>query len=131
MNDMIKVLLTINLEGGALARQSNKTQQPILIDWVIIERDLDPTRKWGDKEGFKVVAKGSTPHYPLESKECKLNIKITEFAYDHMISNECPLWEKGKVWSKFSRKERLESHLATWCLDKKGLSYSYELLGER
>ena len=88
-NNEIKILLTINLEGGVLTRQD----KPELIMWSLNERDLNPDKDWKDGEGLKVVKRGSTKHYNFNPKECKQRIKITKDGYDYFISDETAMMQ--------------------------------------
>lgn len=124
MNNSIKILLTIHLEGGALVRQS----KPSFITWSQTERDLNPEREWKEGEGYNVVNKGITKHYPLESRGALQKIKITKDAYDAMISDECPSGVKKGDWFRLNDVGRLEVHLLMYSKDLGGNSFSYDIL---
>lgn len=125
MNNSIKILLTINLEGGALVRQS----KPSFISWSINERDLNPEKNWKEGEGYNVVKRGISKHNDLEGKGTLQRIKITKEAFDTMISsNDCPENVNNRIWNKMSKIMRLEYHLYEICNDVKGYSFSYEIL---
>lgn len=124
MNNSIKVLLTINLEGGTLVRKST----PEHINFLVKEKDLCTNKKWRGKDGLKVVRKGETLHYPLIAKPAVQQVKINIEAYNYMISAECPPWCHPKMWPKLTKKARLEKHLGRICEHHKGKSFIYEIL---
>ena len=125
-NNEIKILLTINLEGGVLTRQD----KPELIMWSLNERDLNPDKDWKDGEGLKVVKRGSTKHYNFNSKECKQKIKITKDAYDYFISDEAPSFIKKSTWLLLKENQRLEIHLNSISENLGGKSYIYQILND-
>lgn len=61
-------------------------------------------------------------------------IKMTDDAYNYMISQACPEWfiPFGGIskWKKLSKKERLEAHLERVCQSLKGISYTYAVFGD-
>lgn len=124
MSNVIKISLTINLEGSTLVRKS----EPEVIKWVITAKDLHPLKKWKDKEGFKIVRKGKATYYPCTIKPASQHINISEESYKYMISSECPYWSKPKVWNNLSEKERLEAHLQRTAESLGGKSYTYVIL---
>lgn len=121
MNNLIKISLTINLEGSTLVRKS----EPEVIKYTVTAKEADPSKKWRGKDGLKVVSKGAHKHYPLEAKSASQHINMTEEAYKYMISSECPYWSKPKVWNNLGEKERLEAHLQRTAESLGGKSYSY------
>ena len=125
-NNEIKILLTINLEGGVLTRQD----KPELIMWSLNERDLNPDKDWKDGEGLKVVKRGSTKHYNFNSKECKQKIKITKDAYDYFISDEAPSFIKKSTWLLLKENQRIEIHLNLISESLGGKSYVYQILND-
>lgn len=124
MNNEIKILLTIELEGGTLVRKS----EPEIIKYQVTERDYDNTKKWRGSDGKKVLKKGSFKHYSFETKPASKHINITQEAYSYMTSSECPYWVKPKVWGHMTAKERLENHLQRMCEHFNGKSFTYEVL---
>lgn len=124
MNNSIKVLLAINLEGGTLVRKS----EPEVIKYTITKRDLDPHKKWRGKDGLEVVRKGEYKRYPLVAKPATQRINMNVDAYNYMTSSECPYWAKPKVWAIMSKTQRLEAHLQRVCEHMRGTSFTYEVL---
>lgn len=112
MNNEIKILLTINLEGGKLQRSSDTIK--------ITSKNY--------VKGSKVPTFSYTKHKPLEAKSIRQSIKITEYAYQHMISKVCANGVKPFIWNKMSKKERLNIHLNQICTSLGGSSYKYELI---
>ena len=125
-NNEIKILLTINLEGGVLTRQD----KPELIMWSLNERDLNTDKDWKDGEGLKVVKRGNTKHYSFNSKECKQRIKITKDAYDYFISDEAPSFIKKSTWLLLKENQRIEIHLNSISESLGGKSYIYQVLND-
>lgn len=67
--------------------------------------------------------KNSKPKY----KNAKQVINITKEAYINFVG-ECPAFVKPFIWSKMSRKEKLEAHFNNIKENFQGLSYYYEIL---
>ena len=86
MTNSVKLLLTIELEGGTLIRQS----KPETINWTLTERDMNRTRIWKGDDGLNIVKRGTAFHHNLVNKECLQRIKLSLTAYLYMISDECP-----------------------------------------
>lgn len=102
MDNTIKILLTISLEGGVLVRQNN-------IEFIKSEYRL-------------------TQHVNKVPKQCVQRIKISNEAYEQFISSECPSFYSNFMWKKLSPKQKLEVHLSTIAKDLNGLSFTYEIL---
>lgn len=124
MNNSIKILLTINLEGGTLIRQS----KPTFINWSQTERNINPEKKWKEGEGYNIVKKGISKHFPLADKEAIQRIKLTADAYNAMISDDCPQSIKKGDWMKMSTKDRLDIHMMMYATDLGGSTFSYNIL---
>lgn len=124
MNTVTKILLTINLEGGTLHRQS----EPEFIEYKLTKKALHPNFKYKGNEGHQVIKQGSIEHHPLIAQPASLHINMTLEAYKYFISKECPEWSTPKIWRKMKEKEKLEAHLQRTCDHFRGKSYSYELL---
>lgn len=102
MDNIIKISLTIVVEGSTLVRKS----EPITL------------------------GKKSRKHYPLESKDAIYHVSLTKEAYDYMTSNESPEWARVKFikWKKLKPEERLELHMKRISDSYKGKSYKYSIL---
>lgn len=124
MNNIVKISLTIQLEGSTLVRKS----EPEVIKFTITERDLNPSHPWKKNEGNRVVRRGRIKNYPLIAKPASQHINLSVDAYNYMTSSECPYWQKPKVWAGLSPKERLEAHLQRLCEHHGGKSFSYVVL---
>lgn len=122
MDNVIKISLTIQLEGSTLVRQSNSE----MIKYSIAEGTTSKQKK--NKDGHKVVKSGEHIHYPLKSKPALLKINMGKEAFDYMTSKECPPFSKPKVWFKMTEKERLEAHLKRVCAHHRGKSFTYIVL---
>jgi hypothetical protein len=121
MDNNIKISLSIKLQGSTLVRKS----KPEVIEWYIMKKDLS-ARKLG-KEGNKVVKRGRTRHYSLESIPAIKHINMTTDAYNYFISKECPSWSNMKTWKKMTEQERLEAHMKRTCEHFGGYEYSYHV----
>lgn len=126
MNDTTKISLTIELEGSTLVRKS----EPEIIKYSVTKRDLEPNRKWRDKDGLKIVKKGIYKNYPLIAKPASQHINMSVEAYEYMISGECPSWFKPNIWATMTTTQRLEAHLQRTCEHVGGKSFTYEVLGD-
>lgn len=102
MDNIIKISLTIIVEGSTLVRKS----EPINL------------------------GKKNRKHYPLETKDAIYHINLTKEAYDYMISEESPAWARAKFlkWKKLKPEERLELHMKRISDSYKGKSYKYSIL---
>lgn len=112
MNNAIKILLTINLEGGTLVRQGN----PELIKFDIVNDLTDKKHNSGFKK-----------HRNLVTKDCIQRTKLTVDAYQHMIETP-PEGMNPKFFNTLCKVKRVESHLWQYCKDLKGKSFTYEIL---
>lgn len=102
MDNIIKISLTIIIEGSTLVRKS----EPINL------------------------GKKNRKHYPLETKDAIYHINLTKEAYDYMVSEESPAWARAKFlkWKKLKPEERLELHMKRISDSYKGKSYKYSIL---
>ena len=125
-NNEIKILLTINLEGGILVRQD----KPEIIMWSLTERNLNPFKHWKDGEGLNIVKRGSTKHYNLEPKECVQRLKLNQLTYNHFIGDEPPVGIKKYDWMMLKDHQKLEINLHLLCNDLGGKSFTYKVLND-
>lgn len=102
MDNIIKISLTIVVEGSTLVRKS----EPITL------------------------GKKNRKHYPLSSKDAIYHVNLTKEAYDYMTSSESPDWARVKFikWKKLKPEERLELHMKRISDSYKGKSYKYSIL---
>lgn len=102
MDNIIKISLTIIVEGSTLVRKS----EPINL------------------------GKKNRKHYPLETKDAIYHINLTKEAYDYMVSEESPAWARAKFlkWKKLKPEERLELHMKRISDSYRGKSYKYSIL---
>lgn len=64
-----------------------------------------------------------------KSRPASQQLNISKVAYEYMISSEMPSWfENPKLWSQFSKKQRLEAHLKRTTLHLNGVSFTYEVM---
>lgn len=96
MNNSVKILLTIQLEGKLGKVQDNVTVIPYCIDT--------------DLQGNPVAEKrGGIKHKSKELQKCTQKINLSQDAYDHM-TGPCPEWSKDFIWKKMNPLERVKSH---------------------
>lgn len=125
-NNEIKILLTINLEGGILVRQD----KPEIIMWSLTERNLEPTKHWKDGEGFNIIKRGFTKHYNLESKECVQRLRLNQLTYNNFIGSDAPVGINKNYWMMLKDHQKLEINLHLLCNDLGGKSFTYEVLSD-
>lgn len=65
--------------------------------------------------------------YTRKSIPVTQSLNICKDAYNYMISSECPIFSKPKVWNSMSKKERLEAHLQKITESLSGISYTYQI----
>ena len=126
MNNVIKISLTIELEGSTLVRKS----EPEIIKCILTKRDFEPNKKWKGKDGLKIVRNARFKHYSLIAKPASQHINMNIEAYEYMTSGECPSWAKPKIWATMTTTQRLEAHLQRTCEHVGGKSFTYEVLGD-
>ena len=110
------------MEGSVLVRK-NEIE---MINFMVNQRDMEPTKKWEDTKGFQIVRKGEIPHRGVEPKVIAQNIKMSVDAYNFMIA-VCPSFIKSKVWDILNDTQRLEAQLQRTCEHLGGKSFSYEI----
>lgn len=124
MNTEIKVLLTINLEGGALIKGTPETKK-----YFLTKKDLFPSQKFKGDSGKKIIRSGKYTTYPLVAKDAKQKISLCREAYDYMTSPVCPKWYRSlKEWKKMTEIQRLEVHLKRVCESYRGKSFTYQIV---
>lgn len=127
MNNQVKILLTINGIEGATLHRTPRIKMP----FVITKSDIhfqNTGEKYKGKDGDKVVRRGIRKFYSYESVPCKKSIKLTQDAYNYMISTESPEWYYKKDWRRLKPEARLEIHLDRICKANNGDSFIYSIL---
>lgn len=137
----IKILLTINLEGGTSARQK------VTKEYVIRKKDLTTT-PLDKEEGHKIVKKGKYTYDEVVTKDAILKVNLNYAAYQYMTSDSVPAKmlpsdmmvdrkkfayltsQATKVWKHMKAKERLEWHMKDLCEHYRGKSYNYQVLSD-
>lgn len=114
MLENVKILLTINLEGGTLVRQE--------------EAEEFVTKVKLFKDGKPLYKNKKVKHFPLKARPSKQVIRMSKEAYKYMTSTEAPSWFNPKKWAILEKNQRLELHLARVAHDLKGISFKYEIL---
>lgn len=130
MSTVIKIFLTINLEGSTLVRKSEEEK----LHFIIRKKDLYPEmsverEKLPKEEAEKIIKQGYASHHSLEAKPARLHINLSLEAYEHMRGTlSCPFGIKMDKWAIKTPEQRLEYHLDRLCMHHNGTSYSYEIL---
>lgn len=128
----IKLSVTIVLPGSTMMTSQECEQNP---KDNYVSHKMMLSIKHFDKKTKKAFYKRE----PLEFKTRKCIpaqqvLKMSEEAYDYMISSSCPDWYlmRGGIskWKKLSPKERLELHLDRTCKSLGGISYTYAIFGD-
>jgi hypothetical protein len=108
----IKINLSIILPGSVLLSEQECSKNPKFD--VISVKDTD------NKGSFDVAIR--------KSKEAKQVIHLTQEAYDEFTSTKAPYGMKQFLWSKFSKKEKVNWHCKQICEALGGISYLFEIL---
>lgn len=112
MNNSIKVLLTINLDGR-LGKPQDKME-------------FIPYNYNTDFDGNPIPeVTGIMKHVGKVTNPCTKNVKINQEAYDLFISNEVPYFSKERYWITMNKIERLKAHFARIAEDK---LFNFEIL---
>lgn len=123
MNNEIKILLTINLEGGTLIKGQKEVRK-----YYLTKKDLYPSQNFKGESGKKIIKSGKYTITPLIQSAATQRIKMTVDAYNYMTSAESPSWYFKKDWKNLSEEDRLKLHLARTCNHFNGKSFTYEVL---
>lgn len=117
--DDIKVSLSIVIPGSQLYSEQVCSKNP---------KECTEHNQF-TVEDKKTHKKEVIHYYTRKRIPARQSLKITKEAYDSMTDKlSCPEWEKMFIWSKMSRKQRLESHCKRICEGLNGVSFSYEIL---
>lgn len=99
MNNSLKILLTVELTGTLGSNQDNYEIIPFSYNEDLNRKKIPEI-------------KGHIKHKNKNIKSCTQNYKMTQDAYNQMISDEVPYWSKENIWKKLSIKERIAAHCA-------------------
>ena len=141
MDTSIKVNLSIELKGSTMLSEQERSKQLIKYVYnkhtkkkeevVTLAYDMDkvtPNRLFLDykdesgnrhKEPIHFLTRNTIP--------CKKSINISKYAYDYMISSECPEWAKIGEWKQLSKTQRLTKHMQRICDNEGGLSFEFQV----
>lgn len=127
-----KILLSIELQGGTLIRESKVTK----IEWALTLGDVKKAPKELPEEiSSRVVRRGRTKHYNLVAKPAIMAVHLGQDSYDYMTG-----WESYEPWmrkagvekaayiKKLSKEERLQLHLGRITEHHNGVGFSYQIL---
>lgn len=128
-----KVLLSINLQGGTLIRESKVTK----IEWALTLGDVksSPKKKLPEKIAERIVRRGRAQHHNLVAKQAVKVVCLGEEAYNYMTGVSSfegwMLKEKGsrkKDWVKMLPEVRLQYHLERLSAHYGGKSFTFQIL---
>ena len=141
MDTSIKVNLSIVLKGSTMLSEQECSKQLIKYVYnkhtkkkekvVTLAYDMDkvtPNRLFLDykdesgnrhKEPIYFLTRNTIP--------CKKSINISKYAYDYMVSSECPEWAKIGEWKQLSKIQRLTQHMQRICDNEGGLSFEFQV----
>lgn len=129
-----KILLSIELQGGTLIRESKATK----VEWALTLGEVKPElskKKLPAEVTERVVRRGRIKHYPLTAKPARKVVCLGDYAYDYMISaNSYEGWmlkEKGwtkRGWVKMEPMVRLQYHLERISQHYGGKSFTFQVL---
>lgn len=128
--DDVKITLTIELPGAVMYQPQDCIKEVIkkvelkngkTIKKHVLVDDFNKTESCH----FKVNKEDFTIH----TRKCipaRQSVNITNEAYIHYVDkSECPSFVKTPVWSKMSKRERLESHLNEIAISRGGRILTY------
>ena len=134
MDTSIKVNLSIVLKGSTMLSEQECSKQLIKYVYnkhtkkkeevVTLAYDMDkvtPNRLFLDykDESGNFLTRNTIP--------CKKSINISKYAYDYMVSSECPEWAKIGEWKQLSKTQRLTKHMQRICDNEGGLSFEFQV----
>ena len=99
MNNLVKILLTVELTGTLGPQQDNFEIIPFSYN---TDLDGNPIPE----------VRGHMKHKNRAVKPCTQHYKMTQDAYNQMISDETPYWSKEETWKKLTIDERIQAHCA-------------------
>ena len=141
MDTSIKVNLSIVLKGSTMLSEQECSKQLIKYVYnkytkkkekvVTLAYDMDKVTSnrlfldYKDESGNR----HKEPIYFLTRNTipCKKSINISKYAYDYMISSECPEWAKIGEWKQLSKIQRLTQHMQRICDNEGGLSFEFQV----
>ena len=141
MDTSIKVNLRIVLKDSTMLSEQECSKQLIKYVYnkhtkkkekvVTLAYDMDkvtPNRLFLDykdesgnrhKEPIHFLTRNTIP--------CKKSINISKYAYDYMVSSECPEWAKRGECKHLSKTQRLTQHMQRICDNEGGLSFEFQV----
>lgn len=114
MSNIIKVNLTIELEGCTLVRQGKELVKEPVRYWNPNTKKVDTRVVTFEKDKFE-----KKPAYQV--------LRISEDAYKYMTSLE-NVQKNPREWARMSKKQRLEFHLTKISQSLGGINFTYVIL---
>ena len=141
MDTSIKVNLSIVLQGSTMLSEQECSKQLIKYVYnkhtkkkeevVTLAYDMDkvtPNRLFLDYRDESGNRRKDPIHFLTRNTiPCKKSINISKYAYDYMISSECPEWAKIGEWMQLSKTQRLTQHMQRICDNEGGLSFEFQV----
>ena len=141
MDTSIKVNLSIVLKGSTMLSEQECSKQLIKYVYnkhtkkndkiVTLAYDMDKVTSnrlfldYRDESGNR--HKEPIHFLTRNTIPCKKSINISKYAYDYMISSECPEWAKIGEWKQLSKTQRLTKHMQRICDNEGGLSFEFQV----
>lgn len=124
-----KISLTIELEGSTLIRENNDKE--IIIVKNNNSKNKRSSKVKSGKQRIPIEDFQQITHINLVSKPAVYHIDISKYAYEWMVSDNCPSWiKKVSHWKSMTKKERLIEHLKMICQDMNGKNFTWKLLDD-
>lgn len=117
-----KVLLTIEVKSGAVHWAKSVTETTKL--------------KEKTKTGKEYWTKRKSTFRPLVEGKAQVKLKLTNLAYDWMVSNDPPEWympwakSRRKEWKKLKVDAKLKAHFDRIAASYNSNEYSYSIIDE-
>ena len=141
MDTSIKVNLSIVLKGSTMLSEQECSKQLIKYVYnkhtkkndkiVTLAYDMDKVTSnrlfldYRDESGNR--HKEPIHFLTRNTIPCKKSINISKYAYDYMVSSECPEWAKIGEWKQLSKTQRLTKHMQRICDNEGGLSFEFQV----
>ena len=141
MDTSIKVNLSIVLKGSTMLSEQECSKQLIKYIYnkhtkkkekvVTLAYDMDkvtPNRLFLDYKDESGNRHKEPIHFLTRNTiYFKKSINRGKYAYDYMISSECPEWAKIGEWKQLSKIQRLTQHMQRICDNEGGLSFEFQV----
>lgn len=129
-----KLSVTIELQGSTIITSQECEENPDPLKNFDRNFMVLSTRCYDKKTKKFCNKKEPLVFYTSKCIPAHQVIKMSNEAYESMISTTCPEWfmPQGGInkWKRLTPEQRLEAHLDRTCKSLKGKSYSYVIFGD-